>query len=305
MPAGRLLLPLLLAAFALSTPAQQPLAVLPLWPHALPEPPQTTAPEQDTTKPTDGQLNGHRTSRLTNITRPTISVYPPPVGVPNTGAAAVVFPGGGYSVVVFEGEGLDTCKWLNSAGLTCLVVKYRVPEEGRYPANPADLEDAQQAMRLARTHAAAWHFDPHRLGVVGFSAGGHLVVALSNHFDDPHVLSTPAAPDVQASVSARPDFTVAIYPAYLTALPSLDRLAPALDPNAQTPPTFLLMAENDQYHAEDVVLYYAALMKAKVPAELHVYPTGGHGFGIFPTGIPEAHWTAMATEWLHTAGVLQ
>ena len=156
--------------------AQQ--TVLPLWPTATPEPAQTTEAEVDVTKPTDAFISGHRTARLTNVTKPTLSVYPPPAGRSN-GAAALVFPGGGYVRLAWDGEGLDTCRWLNSVGMTCLLVKYRVPETGYFPDNPADLEDAQQAMRLARQHAREWRLDPGKIGVVGFSAGGNLAVLLS------------------------------------------------------------------------------------------------------------------------------
>ena len=292
------------AAFAQTPPTLQPLTVIPLWPQASPEPAQTTAPEQDTTTDKDPPISGHRTARLTNVTHPTLSVFPPAAGVTNTGTAALVFPGGGYVRLAWDGEGLDTCKWLNSIGVTCLLVKYRVPFPDHYPANPADLEDAQQAMRLARAHAAEWGINPHRIGAVGFSAGAHLAVALSNHPEDPHVLRTPAAPEVKADIEARPDFAVIIYPGYLTAPPGLDTLDPAEVPTAQTPPTFLLQAENDPVHVENSLVYFRALKDAKVPAEMHIFATGGHGFGVFPIDTPESHWTELATAWLHSIGML-
>lgn len=285
--------------------AQQPVAVLPLWPHATPEPAQTTEPEKDVTTDKDALISGHRSARITNVTRPTLSVYPPAQNVPNSGAAALVFPGGGYVRLAWDGEGLDTCKWLNSVGMTCLLVKYRVPYPNHYPQNPADLEDAQQAMRLARAHAAQWHIDPHRIGAVGFSAGAHLAVALSNHFDDRHVLTTPARSEVDPALSARPDFAVVIYPGYLTAPPGLATLDPAEVPSAQTPPTFLLQAENDPVHVENSLVYFRALKDAKVPAEMHLYATGGHGFGVFPSDRVEAHWTDLATAWLRSIHILQ
>src|SRR6195952_306068 len=183
-------LPIFALAFALSgitATAQQ--TVIPLWPHATPEPPQTSEAEVDVTKPIDALISGHRTSRLTNVTNPTITVYSPPASR-NNGAAALVLPGGGYVRLAWDGEGIDTCTWLNSIGVTCLLVKYRVPEKG------ADLEAAQQTMRLTRAHADAWHIDPSLIGVIGFSAGGNLAVLMSTHPDDRRVESTPAAPDV-------------------------------------------------------------------------------------------------------------
>lgn len=292
-------------AAASRLPAQQPMTVLPLWATVTPEPPMTTEPEKDVTTPQDNLISGHRSARLTNVAKPTLSVYPPAHGVANSGAAALVFPGGGYVRLAWDGEGLDTCKWLNSVGMTCLLVKYRVPYPNHYPENPADLEDAQQAMRLARAHSAEWHIDPHRIGAIGFSAGAHLAVALSNHPDDAHVLSTPAAKEVNTDLSARPDFAGVIYPGYLTAPPGLAKLDPAEEPSDNTPPTFLLQAENDPVHVENSLVYYRALKDAKVSAEMHLYPTGGHGFGVFPVNTPESHWTDLATTWLHTIGMLK
>lgn len=305
MPARRVSALLAASLLAVSLHAQEPKVVLPLWPHATPEPAQTTEPERDVTTDKDALISGHRSARLTNVTRPTLSVYPPGPGVPNSGAAALVFPGGGYVRLAWDGEGLDTCKWLNSIGMTCLLVKYRVPYHTHYPENPADLEDAQQAMRLARVHAAEWHIDPHKIGAVGFSAGAHLAVALSNHPDDTHVMSTPAASEVPAGVDARPDFAIVVYPGYLTSPPGLSTLDPAEIPTAQTPPTFLLQAENDPVHVENSLVYYRALKDAKVPVEMHLYATGGHGFGVFPSDRPEAHWTNLATTWLHSIHMLQ
>ena len=297
-PIAAALLSLLLPTLAAS--AQQ---TLPLWPHATPEPPQTTLPESDATKPTDGLISGRKTRRLTNVTVPTLTIYAPPAGH-NTHAAVLVFPGGAYKILAWDGEGLDVCHWLNAVGVTCLLVKYRVPEEGRYPTNPADLEDAQQAMRLARAHATDWHIDPGKIGVLGFSAGAHLAVLLSTHPDDQHVLSTPAKSDVDPTIDARANFAFIIYPGWLTTNPALNELDPVLTPNQFTPATFLLQAENDGAHVENVLVYFRALKDAKIPAELHIFATGGHGFGVFPIDKPESNWTILATTWLRSLNVL-
>jgi acetyl esterase/lipase len=291
---------------ALASHAQQ--TTLPLWPHATPEPPQTTNPESDATKPTDGLISGRPTRRLTDVTVPTLSVYPPPSSH-NTHAAVLVFPGGGYQILAWDGEGLDVCHWLNAIGVTCLLVKYRVPEEGRYPDNPADLEDAQQAMRLARAHATDWHIDPAKIGVIGFSAGAHLAVLLSTHPDDKHVESTPAASDIPVLAGgipdARPDFALIIYPGYLPVEPDRKELNPLFTPNQYTPPTFLLQAENDNTaHVDNALVYFRALRDAKIPAELHIFATGGHGFGVFPINKPETNWTILATTWLRSIRML-
>ena len=277
--------------------------VVPLWPHVTPEPPQTTQPETDVTTDHDALVDGHRTARLTNVTQPSMTVYLPEREV-QTGAAAVVFPGGGYQRLAWDGEGLDVCKWLNSIGMACLLVKYRVPETGHYPENPADLQDAQQAMRIARQHAAEWRINPVKIGVIGFSAGGHLSVVLSNHFDDASVMSTPAASEVDASISARPEFAILGYPAYLSAGPNGTELDAKLTPTPRTPPTFMVQAENDTKYIDSSLVYFRALKNAGVPAELHLYATGGHGFGVRPAGYPEEHWTHMATDWLRRIGML-
>jgi acetyl esterase/lipase len=312
----------LVSSFALllaALPASAQQKVLPLWPHATPEPGQTAEPEKDVTTDKDALFDGRRSRRLTNVTQPTMSVYPPTT-VPNSGAAALVFPGGGYVRLAWDGEGVDSCAWLNSIGVTCLLVKYRVPEQGRYPSNPADLEDAQQAMRLARAHAAEWHIDPSRIGVVGYSAGANLAVLLSTHPDDTHVMSTPAAPDVNATLDARANFAIVVYPAYLINMPQplpnakegtprpippeFPTLDPIYEPNQFTPPTFLLQAENDRAWGRNAPVYYEALANANIPAELHMYATGGHGFGLHPVGKAEEHWTQLATAWLRENSII-
>jgi acetyl esterase/lipase len=286
--------------------AQAQQVTLPLWPHGTPESPQTTSPETDTTKPTDGFISGHRVVRLTNVTVPTLTVYPP--HGQNTGAAVLVFPGGGYRILVTDGEGTDACHWLNSIGVTCILVKYRVPQPlgdaGHYPADPSDLEDAQQAMRLTRAHAADWHIDPAHIGVMGFSAGANLAVLLSTHPNDEHVESTPAAPDVDAHISARADFAIIVYPAYLVLPPDNTDLNPVYTPDEFTPSTFLIQAENDRSYDKNALIYYEALMDAHIPAELHYYATGGHGFGMHPPNAPEENWPKLATAWLRSINIL-
>ncbi len=301
-PGLTVVLLLCLGRLALAPAAAAQQTVLPLWPNGTPEPAQTAAPEMDATRPDDSLISGHRTARLTNVTRPTLSVYPPHGR--GTGTAALVFPGGGYRQLAWNGEGTDTCEWLNSAGITCLLVKYRVPEQGRYPDNPADLEDAQQAMRLSRAHAGMWHIDPHRIGVIGFSAGGNLAVLLSTHPDDTHVASTPAASQADAQIDARADFAILVYPAFLEADQAFTTLAPTYNPGQFTPPTFLVQAENDRSYGKNALLYYRALLDANVPAELQYYASGGHGFGVFPVSGPEMHWTQLADAWLRSIRML-
>jgi len=289
-----------LLAFALTiTAAASAQQTLPLWPHGTPEPPQTTAPETDSNSAHPHDIH------YTNVTVPTLTVYP--AHEHSIGTAALVFPGGGYSILAWNKEGTSTCEWLNSLGVTCLLVKYRVPqptgEAGRYPADFADLEDAQQAMRLARGHAREWHIDPGHIGVVGFSAGGNLAALLCNHPDDHHVETTPAAADVNTTIDARANFAVLVYPAYLALDPDQTALNPVHTPNTFTPPTFLIAAENDKHFGKNSLVYYRALLDANVPAELHMFATGGHGFGIAPAGTP-GQWTLLAAAWLRSLGMI-
>lgn len=287
---------LTLALFAATSIAFAQKIILPLWPNGAPESTQISGPETDITKPTDALIAGRKLMHLTNISKPTLAVYPPTTA--NTGAAVLVFPGGGYRILAYDLEGTEVCTWLNSIGVTCVLVKYRVPFANHYPENTADLEDAQQAMRITRAHAAEWHIDPNRIGVLGFSAGAHLAAVLSNHAD----YKRPGEPANQPS--ARPDFALIIYPGYLSDAPALDKLAQGIDPTSNTPPTFLLQAEDDPVHEENSLIYFQALKQAKVPAELHIFAQGGHGYGLRPTDLPITHWPALAETWFHTIHVL-
>jgi acetyl esterase/lipase len=290
----------LLLALALAAPiarAQQ--TTLPLWPSGAPEP-YTGGPETDITKPSDRSVAGKPLAHLTNIGNPTLAFYPAPAGN-NSGATVVVFPGGSYRILAYDLEGTEVCTWLNSIGVNCALVKYRVPVEKRFPEDIRDLEDAQQAMRLTRSHASDWHLDPHRIGALGFSAGGHLVVVLGNHPN----FQRPNAPSSESAVSARPDFVVVIYPGYLTEAPALTHLSKGIDPNKDTPPTFLLQAEDDPVHVENILIYAQALKQLNVPTELHLFAQGGHGYGLRPTELPVTHWPALVETWLRTIHMLQ
>lgn len=266
-----------------------------LWPKGNPEPSKVVGPEIDPTTDANRMVSGKVTVRVTNVSKPSLTVYPPKGK--NTGAAALVLPGGAYIRLSYNLEGTEVCDWLNSIGMTCVLVKYRVPEEGHYPANVEDLEDAQQAMRMTREHAAEWGIDPQRIGVIGFSAGAHLAVVLSTHpeFQGKNVAAS--------AVDARPDFQMVIYPGWLTGPGG--KVDASVTPNAGVPPTFLVQAENDYTaHVENVLGYFQALKDARIPAELHVYTEGGHGFGMRPTELPISHWGAVAETWLHTIHVL-
>ncbi|MEO8201342.1 MAG: alpha/beta hydrolase [Gemmatimonadota bacterium] len=242
-----------------------------------------------------------------HVTVPTLTVYSPEGN--NTGAAVVVFPGGGYEILAIDLEGTEVCDWLVSRGITCVLLKYRVPNQGgswdqgcgcdRRTGSSRPLEDAQRAIALVRFHAADWHIDPHKIGVLGFSAGGHLVAAVSTHFDRP----VYRAVDSADQESTRPDFAVAVYPGHL-----FDRrtgsLYHDLPVTARTPPTLLVQAENDEVDPPNhSIFYFMALKKAGVPAELHLYAEGGHAFGLRPTNFPITAWPRLVETWLKTIGM--
>ncbi len=271
---------------------------LPLWPGAAPGEPANMPPEVDMNAAKTKTMAGRPYIRLGNVSTPTITVYAPKGK--NTGAAIVVFPGGGYQILSIDLEGTEVCDWLNSIGVNCILLKYRVPDSGPYPKSPAALEDAQRAMGLVRLHAAEWGIDPNRIGVLGFSAGGHLAAALSNHYE--RRLYKPV--DDADRLSCRPDFAVVLYPGYLALAEQAFAPNPDIEPTADTPPTFLLQAEDDPVHVENAVVYFLALKNAKVPAELHVYAAGGHGYGLRPRDLPIMGWPKLVETWMHTIKVL-
>lgn len=288
----------LLALALFVSVAQAQKVTLPLWPQGAPEP-YTGGPETETIKPTDRTVAGKPVQRPTNISNPTLAFYPAQEAH-KSNVMVLVFPGGGYRILAHDLEGTEVCAWLNSIGVNCGLVKYRVPIDKRFPDDTRDIEDAQQAMRIARSHAAEWHIDPHRIGVLGFSAGGHLVVILGNHPD----FKRAGEPASDSSISARPDFVIGIYPAYLAEPPALTQLSKGIDPSAQTPSTFLLQAADDPVHVENILVYAEALKQVKVPVELHVYAEGGHGYGLRPTSLPVTHWPSLVETWLHTINIL-
>jgi acetyl esterase/lipase len=271
---------------------------IPIWPDT---PPDATAqhirrPEYATNVPTsEGPMVW-----VCNVTRPTLTVYSPTET--NTGMAMVVFPGGGYNALAMDLEGTEICDWLTSRGITAVLLKYRVPlkKQGPYGESPLALEDAQRTLSLVRFHAAEWHIDPHKIGVIGFSAGGHMVAATSTHFDK---RSYPAA-DAADQISCRPDFAIACYPGHLWDGDDDLNLNPNVPVTGNTPPTFLLQAENDNVDGvEQALTYYIALKKAHVPVEMHLYAKGGHGFGLRHPDLPIGEWPKLVERWLETIGM--
>jgi glyoxylase-like metal-dependent hydrolase (beta-lactamase superfamily II)/dienelactone hydrolase len=231
----------------------------------------------------------------------------------NTGAAVVVFPGGGFQVLAIDLEGTEVCEWLTSRGVTCILSKYRVPSipyvwqcdcrpHNREISTPS-LEDAQRTLRLVRSHAAEWRIDPHKVGVLGFSAGGYLVAEVSTRFNT----RVYAPRDAADRESSRADFAIAIYPGHLSLAENSIALNPDIKSHItpQTPPTFLLQNEDDEVdRIEDALSYYMGLKAAHVPVELHAYAQGGHAFGIRPSKLPVSGWPQLVDKWLGTIGMV-
>ena len=283
---------------------------VPIWPGVVPDPLPVAGPEIATTTEKESLVAGRPWVAVGHVSRPTMTVYSPK-GT-NTGAAVVVFPGGGYWELAIDLEGTEVCDWLTSKGVTCVLLKYRVPggsgkyvdsapKSGPYPKSLQALEDAQRTVGLVRFHAAEWHIDPHKIGVLGFSAGGHLAVAMSIHFEQ----RLYPAVDAADKESCRPDFAVALYPGHLSKYANPSELNPDIRVTNQAPPTFLLQAEDDPVDdVENSLDYYAALKRAGVPVEMHLYAHGGHGFGLRRTKLPVTGWPQLVETWLGTIGMI-
>ncbi len=279
-----------------------------IWPGTPPDTQPVPGPE--TTK-TDSHflIAGKPVAGVTNVTRPTMTVYSP--AGKNTGVAVVVFPGGGFEELAIDLEGTEVCDWLTSKGITCVLLKYRVPSlpydwhcdcrPNNHATSTPSLEDAQRTMGLVRLHAAEWHIDPHKIGVLGFSAGGYLVAEISTKFA--RRLYQPV--DAADKESCRPDFAVGVYPGHLWVGGNAYGLNPNVPVTHRTPPTFLVQAEDDNVDGvNQSVAYYIALKNAGVPVELHLYAHGGHAFGLRRTKLPITEWPQLVETWLGTIGMI-
>lgn len=300
---ARISIPLLLLAFFSSFAAPHSLhgeespAEIALWPGDAPDDQPLAEPERDSTKPTDQKIAGKPVIRLGNVSRPTIAVYPAPPDKA-TGAAVLVCPGGGYHILALDLEGTEVCEWLNSQGVTAVLLKYRVPKRTGREKHAAALQDAQRAVGLIRQHAAEWKIDPSKIGVLGFSAGAHLSASLCTHADkrsyDPL--------DDADKLDCRPNFALLIYPGYLSDKQRPGQVAADLPLSSDIPPTFLSMTQDDPVGVESALDYATALNKLKVPFELHIYPTGGHGYGLRRTDQAATTWPDRAADWLRAKG---
>ena len=281
---GLLLAVLLVPSMALADESN----VVPLWPHGAPGQDGKKTPE----KVADSSQGKARHRRVSSIHEPSLTVFLPPKDKA-TGAAVVILPGGGHRYLAIDHEGYDVAKWLAGQGVAGLVLKYRLAnEEGsNYKVDVHALADARRAVRLARSRAREWAIDPARVGVMGFSAGGELAILAGTKFEE----GKSDASDAIDRLNSRPDFLMLIYPGMRQAV---------LNVTKDTPPSFLAVADDDRRCAEVCVAFYQALKKAGVPGELHIYASGGHGFGMTERPLPITTWTARLHDWMADRGYL-
>jgi acetyl esterase/lipase len=277
--------------------------ILELWPEAVPG--DVGIKGEETSRIHDSPIVGP-TKLITNVTRPTLTVYSAPPEK-NTGTAMIICPGGGYWDLYWELEGEEIAAWLNANGMTGIILKYRVPRRpGDVKGAPAagPLLDAQRAVSIVRGRAKEWNINPERIGVVGFSAGGHLAVATATRFQQRGYEPV----DEFDTISCRPDFAILCYPGYLKDK-ERDAASPTLTVPSDTPPVFLAHANDDSPRVggsdpEHSAFMYIALKRAGVPVELHIFTDGNHDFGVRPDRGTASAWTGLCLTWLKNRGLL-
>ncbi len=291
----KLLTTLAITLTAFSSHAADPIT-LKLWPNGAQEPVGfKIEAEKEIPKKNDADVK-----RVTNVSEPTIAIYKP--ANPN-GTAVIVAPGGGYSILAIEHEGTQVCEYLNSIGVTGILLKYRVPARSKEDPSKEPLQDVQRAIGLVRHHAAEWGVKPERVGILGFSAGGHLAVMATLHAND-RTYTTDAALDVE---DATPNFSVPVYPAYLVTKEDTFHLKPEIKVTEKSPPMCLVHAGDDKgvTSPSGSALLYLEYKKLNLPAELHIYAKGGHGFGMRKSGLATAEWLVRVGEWMGSMGWLK
>jgi acetyl esterase/lipase len=218
-------------------------------------------------------------TRITNVSNPTLTLFPAENSA-QPSPVVILCPGGGYGILAFDKEGTEIAEWLNSIGVSAAVLKYRVPKN-----RDGALQDAQRALHLVRENSTLWNIDPHRVGMLGFSAGGHLTAACSNS-------------------ETRPDFSILIYPAYLFK-PGGTELVDEIHVDPNTPPAFVVQAKDDAKYYRSSLAYTAALDAQGIPVELHLFAKGGHGFGLRPSDHPVSNWPVLCEAWMRESGFLK
>jgi acetyl esterase/lipase len=303
MPPHRpILFALTLAAFAFTGTAAPAPQTLNVWPGKAPGETKELSPEADTTKSDGRTVGGRQVVRLGNVSTPQLTVYRPSQDK-DTGAAVVICPGGGFNILAYDLEGTEVATWLNSIGVTAIVLKYRVPFREPQQRWKAAVQDAQRTVSTVRARAAEWKIDPKRIGILGFSAGGS-AAGLTALFGPARQYDAIDAID---QVSSRPDFALLIYAAYFVER-GQDAINPALPVKVtkDAPPMFFVHAFDDGIPVQNALLLAAELKKVNVPAEVHVYDIGGHGYGLRPVPeLPVTTWPKRAEEWLARRGLLR
>ncbi|QDV12535.1 Acetylxylan esterase precursor [Rosistilla oblonga] len=268
-----------------------------LWPQEAPGETSSVGPERQL--PTRPQEEPNPIIRLTDIATPILTFYPAPEPA-STGTTVIVCPGGGYNILAYNHEGTEICEWLNSIGVSAVLLKYRVPRRNPDAPHAIPLKDAQRAVRLVRSKAKDWKINPDRIGMLGFSAGGHLAVMAGTHFRD----TTYEPIDEADKLSCRPDFLIPIYPAYLVDTKNKTQLDPQVTVDSETPPTFVAISYDDADRAIGAALLLILMKQNNVPCELHVYHKGGHGYGMRPSKNPVAQWPQRCQDWMVSLGLL-
>lgn len=236
--------------------------------------------------------------RITDVSEPTISIYEAPEELAS-GSAVIVCPGGGYNILAYDLEGDEVCLWLNELGITAILLKYRVPRREGKEKHEAPLQDLQRAISYIRSNADFYNIDSDRIGVMGFSAGAHLAVMASTAYEK---RTYPLLEKID-KYSCRPNFSLLIYPAYLDG--ENFGLAPEIVVTSKTPPTLLIQSEDDKSYINSSLFYYYALKEAGVPAWMHLYSKGGHGYGLRDTGAEVNSWPDRAEDWFREIGVIE
>ena len=268
---------------------------IPLWPEgAVPDEPDNIEQRK---KPTTVDSVGKM--RIAYVDRPTLTVYKAPKQKAN-GTGVIICPGGGYNILAWTHEGVEIAQWLNSLGVTAFILKYRVPRRDPDQPYALPLQDAQRAIRIVRSNAKKWNVDSKRIGLLGFSAGGHLTVMSGSHYEK----KTYSKIDERDDFDARPDFLIPIYPAYLGDKVKKDQLSDLVVINKKTPPTFIAITHDDGDRAYYSALLYAALKKNNVVGEIHIYSKGGHGYGLRKSNNPVHTWPDRCRDWLKSMGYL-
>jgi acetyl esterase/lipase len=290
------LLSFLASSLLLCTPgfaAPEPLT-LKLWPEG---PPSALAPKSAATEKLIKSYGGVTSTRVSDVTDPTVTVYFP--DKPN-GTSVIVAPGGGYMFLSYAHEGTQVCEWLNSLGVTGVLLKYRTPTRDETEPFKLPVQDAQRAMGLVRHHAADWKLDPKRIGVLGFSAGGNLA---GHTAWDRGPRTYPQSPDLDDPRA--PDFLIFIYGGGFLDPADRSKFRPGFGVPADAPPAFFVVAHDDKSNPVEAAMLYLEYKKQNLPAELHIFAKGGHGFGMRKDNHPINDWPQRCAEWMKSVGVME